>query len=94
MTKYKFVKLPKNVEVRGSSLVATNLEEYLEEKKDEIRAIHDIPLENEWETNREKKRKPKKGKFWCNCDRAIISEGRKCPFCKKRSGLKRNKKEA
>lgn len=44
-------------------------------------------------TNREKKREPKKGKFWCNyCDAQLVNEYAKCPICNSRNGRKRNKK--
>ena len=44
--------------------------------------------------NREKKRKPKMGKFWCySCDAALVGEREKCPVCGQKNRIKRNKKE-
>jgi hypothetical protein len=51
------------------------------------------PLEYEYRlTNREKKRAPKSGLFWCDtCDRRLVREWEKCPECGQRSGQKRLK---
>lgn len=47
----------------------------------------------EWLTNRDRKREPKKGKFWCNvCDMFLIHKGQRCPVCKRRDLSKTNKK--
>jgi len=46
------------------------------------------------QSNREKRLAPKKGKFWCmGCDRAFVTEWKKCPICGKRNGIKRLKKD-
>lgn len=46
-----------------------------------------------WETNRERKRKPKPGIYWCDgCDAQLTGESRKCPNCRVRNGRDRNKK--
>ena len=47
-----------------------------------------------WKTNRDKKREPKQGKFWCiRCDHYLVHEGSKCPYCGWRNKpVKRNKK--
>lgn len=47
-----------------------------------------------WRTNREKKRMPKQGKFWCDkCDAQLVHEGKRCPNCGHRNGaIRRNKK--
>lgn len=44
-------------------------------------------------SNREKVKRPKKVKFWCDCDMFLVSEGFKCSKCGKRNGRKRLKKE-
>lgn len=50
-------------------------------------------MENDPQSNRDKKRAPKKGKYWCPvCDGALVWEGRKCPCCGKRIEPKRNKR--
>lgn len=50
-------------------------------------------LDTSWKSNRDKKRDPKMGKFWCwGCDAALIYEGQKCPNCGKKDMRKRNKK--
>jgi rRNA maturation endonuclease Nob1 len=42
--------------------------------------------------NRVEKTKPKKGKYWCyGCDRALVSQGQKCPVCGQRSIGKHSK---
>jgi rubrerythrin len=47
----------------------------------------------EYESNRDKARKPKKDKFWCkSCDMSTVGEGSKCPVCGNRENRKRNKK--
>lgn len=44
-------------------------------------------------SNREKKLKAKKSKFWCvHCDAQLVGEYSKCPNCKQRNGKKRFKK--
>lgn len=44
-------------------------------------------------TNREKVRKPKRGKFWCyGCDMCLVGEREKCPVCGTRNNRKRDKK--
>jgi rubrerythrin len=49
-------------------------------------------MRKNWQNNREKKREPKQGKFWCPvCDMAVVYEGSRCPVCHKRIG-KRNRK--
>lgn len=47
-----------------------------------------------WMTNREKKRQPRQGRFWCwGCDGRYIYEGQKCEMCGKRNfKYRRNKK--
>ena len=46
------------------------------------------------QSHREKRLAPKKGKFWCmGCDRAFVTEWKKCPICGKRNGIKRLKKD-
>lgn len=46
-----------------------------------------------WESNRDMKRKPKKGKFWCpGCDLNLISENRKCKICGIKEMRKRDRK--
>lgn len=50
-------------------------------------------MREEWEKNRDVKRKPKQGKFWCGvCDHYLIHEGEKCRYCNIRDKRKRNKK--
>lgn len=44
-------------------------------------------------SNREKVRRPRKSKFWCECDQYLVGEGNKCSICNRRNGRKRNKKE-
>lgn len=48
----------------------------------------------DWMTNREDKRKPKRGKFWCGkCDAYLVNgAGTACPNCGHREGRNRNKK--
>jgi Zn finger protein HypA/HybF involved in hydrogenase expression len=47
----------------------------------------------EWMTNREERRKPKRGKFWCiKCDAQLVSEGARCPNCGNVNGRSRNKR--
>lgn len=43
-------------------------------------------------SNREKRRAPKMGKFWCYCDLAVVGEWQKCPNCGRRNGISRMKK--
>lgn len=66
-------------------------------KCDEFQRDWNMILRNEkklWETNRERKLKPKTGKFWCwGCDAYLVGEWEKCPNCGKRNGQRRNKKE-
>ena len=47
--------------------------------------------EIKWESNRDKKRKPKKGFHYCPCDRAQIGDGQKCPLCGRRDPNKRER---
>ncbi len=43
-------------------------------------------------TNREKKRAPKQGKFWCwKCDGYLVHEGARCPNCGHKT-TKRNRR--
>jgi len=43
--------------------------------------------------NRDKVLEPRKVRFWCpSCDRALISDGARCPVCGKRKLPKRRKK--
>lgn len=44
-------------------------------------------------SNREKVRRPRKAKFYCDCDFALVGESSKCPICNRRMGRRRNKKE-
>jgi len=48
--------------------------------------------ELEYLSNRDKKRLPKRGWFWCACDRQLVSVWRKCPVCGGRNNRKRDKK--
>ena len=44
--------------------------------------------------NRDIKRAPKRGYFWCcGCDMQLVAEVRKCPVCGQRANSKRLKKE-
>lgn len=46
-----------------------------------------------WMTNRDKKRQPKQGKFWCDvCDACLVHEGERCPVCKNWNGKRRRNK--
>jgi len=36
-------------------------------------------------SNRDKVKAPKRGWFWCCCDRQIVGEDRKCLVCGKRN---------
>lgn len=46
-------------------------------------------------TNREKRRKSKRGIFWCGgCDMQLVGEWKKCPNCGTRNGIKRGKGRA
>jgi len=50
-------------------------------------------MESELPSNRDKKRAPKKGKYWCPvCDCALVWDGRKCPNCGSKIKPKRNKR--
>ena len=44
-------------------------------------------------SNRDVRLKPKRGKFWCDhCDAALVSDGGRCPRCKRKTVKKRFKK--
>jgi hypothetical protein len=43
-------------------------------------------------SNRDKAKEPRGRKFWCGCDRAMVSAGQKCPQCGKRNGKPRDRK--
>ena len=43
-------------------------------------------------TNRQKSLAPRKVKFYCGCDFAIVRPWAKCPVCKSRNGRRRLKK--
>lgn len=46
-----------------------------------------------WKLNRQRKRQPKRGLFWCaHCDQQLTGETRPCPHCGKRNGLRRDRK--
>lgn len=51
-----------------------------------------------WQDNREKKKEPKQGRFWCyNCDADVVKSRGKCSNCghknyKHNGDSKRNKK--
>ncbi len=46
-----------------------------------------------WETNRDVKRHPKSGRFWCGkCDRALVVEWTRCRLCGSHNGESRHKK--
>lgn len=47
----------------------------------------------EWLNNRERKRRPKLGQGWCQCDRAIVAANQKCPACGRKEIRRRNKKD-
>jgi len=50
-------------------------------------------MREQWEDNRELKRRPKRGKHWCNgCDANLIWDGQKCKVCGSRDVRKRSKK--
>ena len=36
-------------------------------------------------SNRDKVKAPKRGWFWCSCDRQLVGEDRKCLVCGKRN---------
>ena len=42
--------------------------------------------------NRIKTLAPKRGRFWCVCDRSLVSEYQKCSICGTRNGTRRFKK--
>ncbi len=46
-----------------------------------------------WMSNRDLKRQPKSGVFYCDtCDANHVGAYQKCSVCRKRSGRKRNKR--
>ena len=46
-----------------------------------------------WATNRDKKRAPRQGIFWCACDFNMIAAQSKCSVCgRKNIKVRRNKK--
>lgn len=46
-----------------------------------------------WKTNRERRREPKFGRFWCDsCDRAVVDAGAKCGECGARDSEPRRNK--
>lgn len=47
----------------------------------------------DWKTNRIKKRELKRVIYWCNCDLDMVEHGKKCKTCGKRTdGNSRDKK--
>jgi spore coat polysaccharide biosynthesis predicted glycosyltransferase SpsG len=47
-------------------------------------------IENaEFLTNREKNLTPRKTRFYCGCDMALVRPGGKCPKCSSRQGKRR-----
>lgn len=47
-----------------------------------------------WMTNRDVKRQPKAGGYWCpSCDGAVVREGGRCPVCRKVAGVVRRDKK-
>ncbi len=64
----------------------------LKGKRLDTRDCGSIP-HDEFFGNRDRKRRFKKGKFWCGgCDMDLVGEWRKCSTCGRRNGRKRNKK--
>ena len=55
--------------------------------------MRDLESYPESKRNRNEKRRPKTGKYWCPvCDMVLVGDGQKCPVCKKVSNCKRDKK--
>jgi hypothetical protein len=47
----------------------------------------------DWMDNRERRRQPRQGIFWCRCDRDLVHEGSKCGACGRRNRkYRRNKR--
>lgn len=50
-------------------------------------------MKEPWINNRERKKQPKQGKYWCSkCDCQLVYDWKRCSNCGHRNGVRRNKK--